>query len=166
MQTLVFDASSLILLAKIDLLKLIAQQVKIVIPAEIQKEATVKEDLFDAQYIQHLIHEQMIHVTSTIRKTLVTKLEADFKLGTGESSCITLGLEHHWIVVTEDIRAIKTCKVLGIPFTSALNLLVHYYDKKLLTKEMALAKLEKLKEYGWYSSILLERVAKTIKEGD
>ncbi len=166
MKTLIFDASSLILLAKIDLLKLIAQQVKIVIPVEIQKEATMREDLFDAQYIQHLIHEQMIHVTSSPQKKLVTKLETDFKLGTGEAACIILGLENRWIVVTEDIRAIKTCKALGIPFTSALNLLIHYYEKKLLTKEMALAKLEKLKEYGWYSAILLERVGETIKEGE
>lgn len=166
MKTLIFDASSLILLAKIDLLKLIAQQVSIAVPAEVQKEATVKEDLFDAQYIQHLIHEQIIHVTSSPRKKLVSKLEIDFKLGTGEAVCILLGLEHHWIVVTEDIRAIKTCKVLGIPFTSALNLLIHYYEKKLLTKEMALAKLEKLKEYGWYSAVLLERIAKTIEEGE
>ena len=166
MKTLIFDASSLILLAKIDLLKLIAQQVKIVVPVEIQKEATVKEELLDTQYIQHLIHEQTIHVTSSPQKKLVPKLETDFKLGTGEAECIILGLEHRWIVVTEDIRAIKTCKVLGISFTSALNLLIHYHDMKLLTKEMTLAKLEKLKEYGWYSSTLIERIAKTIKEGE
>lgn len=78
--------------------------------------------------------------TSRLSTRALPNLETDFKLGTGEAVCILLGLEHHWIVVTEDIRAIKTCKVLGIPFTSALNLLIHYYEKKLLTKEMALAK--------------------------
>lgn len=166
MTTVVFDTSTLMLLAKSDLLQLIARQVNVLIPLEVQRESLRKPALFDARHIQRLIDERVIQVGPHGARTLARQLEADFSLGRGEAACIALARQHRWTVASDDAQAIKTCKALGVPCVTALMFLVRSYEKKLIGQEMALAKLEKLKRYGWYDLGLLTRVSLQLGRGE
>lgn len=159
MTTVVFDTSTLILLAKIDLLRLTARQVHAVIPVEVQRESLRKPELFDAQYIRRLIHEKAIHVRSHGDRTVARQLEEDFHLGHGEAACLALARGHQWTVATDDAQAIKACKAIGMPFITALLFIVRSYERKLIGRDIALAKLEKLRRYGWYDPELLARIS-------
>jgi len=58
---IIFDSSTLILLAKVELLKEIVRQLEMVIPREVERESTVK-DTFDAKLIKKLIEDGKIRV--------------------------------------------------------------------------------------------------------
>ncbi len=89
----------------------------------------------------------------------------EFSLDSGEASSIVLHKNINAdILSTDDSSAIKTCKILGIPYTTTLNLLIRAKEKNILSKEIALAKLNKLKEYSWYKEDLIKKV-KTRLEG-
>ena len=159
MTTVVFDTSTLILLAKIDLLHLITRHVRTLIPLEVQQESLRKPDLLDARHIQRLIDDNAIQVSSQRERRLARQLEEDFHLGRGEAACIALARRYRWTVASDDAQAIKTCQAIGLPFVTALLFLVRSYEKKFIGQEMALAKLEKLQRYGWYDLGLLTRVS-------
>lgn len=154
----VFDASTLILLAKIDLLRAIGKRTKVVIPHAVEHEGTRSARLFDAQYIRQMIDEQLIHIVADPAHGAMQRLRHDFHLGTGEVACLALAISHRWVMATDDGQAIKACKVLGVPFTTALGLLVRSVEEQLITREGALAKLEQLKSFGWYAPTLIERI--------
>ena len=52
----------------------------------------------------------------------------------------------------DDGPAIRAAKVLGIPFLTALHVLIGLRDKELLDKETALAKLSLLERFGRYGA--------------
>ena len=58
---IIFDSSTLILLAEVELLKEIVEQLEVVIPREIERESTVK-NTFDAKLIKKLIEDGKIGV--------------------------------------------------------------------------------------------------------
>ena len=158
MVSAVFDTSTLILLAKVDLLRAIGQQMKVVIPRVVEHEATRSAHLFDAQYIRQMIDEGLIHIVADPEHGATQHLRHDFRLGKGEVACLAVAIHHRWSMATDDGQAIKACKVLGVPFTTALGLLVQSVEKKLMTRETALAKLDTLKSCGWYAPALLDQI--------
>ena len=66
LQPIVFDASTLILLAKVDLLQIMARKVEIHIPRVVENEALAKPDLYDAQLIARMIEEGVIRVSDAV----------------------------------------------------------------------------------------------------
>lgn len=158
MASAVFDTSTLILLAKIDLLRTIGKRTKVVIPHAVEQEGTRSARLFDAQYIRRMIDEQLIHVVADPEHDALQRLRHDFRLGKGEAACLALAIRQRWMMATDDGQAIKACKVLGVHFTTALGLLVRSVEEHLITREQALANLERLKSYGWYAPMLIEQI--------
>ena len=65
LQPVVFDASTLILLAKVDLLQIVAQKVEIRIPRVVESEAMAKPDLYDAHLIGRMIKEGAIRISES-----------------------------------------------------------------------------------------------------
>lgn len=162
MPTMVFDTSSLILLAKIDLLRNLSEDINLSITEEVEVEATKKETN-DAQLIQNVIEEGKIGVESS-KKEITDRLAEDFNIDKGESSAMGLYKEREYdLLVTDDGKSIDACKVLDIDYTTALNLLVRLVEKGKLDKERGVAKLRKLEDYGWYKSRLIERAEKSIR---
>ncbi len=150
LKNIVLDASTLILLAKMDLLRTLTKQVNILIPTAVKEESTKKKELFDAQVISQLIADKKIQVISMKQTPLIEILEKDFLLGKGESQAITLAKTKKTLLGIDDKQGIKACKVLGLKFTTVLAFIIRFYEKGLLKRNQALAKLERLNEYGWY----------------
>jgi predicted nucleic acid-binding protein len=156
---IVFDASSLILIAKIELLDSFLNGVKmeVAIPGEVEKECCRVKKTLDSLMIQKALDESRIKATAVKNKKLVAKVEADFGLGKGEAEAIALALkEKAQLLCIDDKQGTNACKLLGIPFTTALGILLRSREKQLIDRESALSKLATLATYGRYKDAIIE----------
>ena len=83
---LVFDASTLILIAKVELLDLFLANIElaVAVPSEVARECCGVKKTLDALMIQKALDDARIKVKVVKNKKLVAKLQTDFSLGTGE----------------------------------------------------------------------------------
>lgn len=160
-----FDSSTLILLAKTGLLDIFLDEYpgNVIISKTVEGECLAKLS-YDAQLIQARIHDGKIEVKRVRDKKLCAKIEKDFDINLGEAEAIIMGQEFNAIVATDDWNAIQACKVLKLPFTSALAILIRLKEKNVLDKESALAKLNTLVVYGRYGQGIVQDVKKRLEE--
>lgn len=155
---IVFDASTLILLARTEILeRFLETTLEVFIPKEVERECCEQKRSEDALLIQRLIKDKKITVKLVRQRRLGERVRRDFNLGRGESEAIALALlQKGSLLATDDKRAINACKVLKIPYTTALAILIRMYEKGLLEKEEAELKIEALAKYGRYKSDMVE----------
>jgi len=155
----VFDSSTLILIAKADLLDLflVTAQQAVAIPREVERECCEGKKVLDALVIQKAVDEARIQVRAVKNRKLVVKLQADFSLGKGEAEAIALALtEKVQLLGIDDKNGINACKLLGLAFTTAMGILVRSREKGILERPDALARLAVLEEYGRYKDSIIE----------
>jgi len=156
---IVFDASTLILIAKAELLDLFLASVilPVAVPNEVEKECCGSKKTLDAIIIQKALEESRIEVVAVSNRRLVAKLQADFSLGKGEAEAIALALhEKAQLVGVDDKNGIDACRVLGMAFTTAVGILIRSKEKGLLEGPNAIAKLALLAKYGRYKHSIIE----------
>jgi len=159
----ILDASTLILLAKSDLLALLVEKTRIVIPPEVQREAVARKDLYDARMIEELLRRGNIQVANFSRPVQRKQIQVDFGLEAGEAAALLLAKEKDEPLGTDDGPAIKAAKIMGVPFFTAVHVLLELYEKRRINQQAALAKLERLQKVGRYSAQILEDARKRIK---
>ncbi len=155
---IVADASTLILLAKTELLDSFLESIghKVLIPPEVELECCGAKRSLDALLIEKAVHEKRITVRRFRESRLYEKIRADFMLGKGEAEAIVLGLSSKAkLVCIDDRNGINACKLLKLPFTTAINILVRMRERKLIQKKAALTKLETLERYGRYAQSIV-----------
>ena len=86
---IVFDSSTLILLAKANLLRETSDDFEIIVPEEVKREALVKKTE-DAELISILIQERKIGVQKADEAKAIKKLQMDFRLEKGEAEALWL----------------------------------------------------------------------------
>jgi predicted nucleic acid-binding protein len=163
---LIFDASTLILLARIELMEtfLASVSTEIAIPREVEKECCAGRKTLDALMIQKAVEDSRIRSLVVKNKKLAAKLQTDFSLGNGEAEAIALALaEKAQLVAIDDKSGINACKLLGIPFATAAGILVRCREKDLITFSDALLKLALLTTYGRYKNSIIEDVRKKLE---
>ena len=156
---MVFDASTLILIAKIEILDSFLDGIEsqAAIPTEVAKECCGVKKSLDALLIQKALDESRIRVVAVKNRKLVSKLQGDFGLGRGEAEAIVLALaEKTQVLGIDDKNGINACKLLGVAFTTAIGVLVRMREKGLLTVGEALVKLATLRTHGRYKQSILE----------
>lgn len=153
---LVSNSSTLILLAKISLLrKFLENSPDIFVPEEVRNEMLNSNSL-DAKIIEKEITEKNILVEKADRKT-VQNIMKDFRLDEGEAAAFSLyKKEKHKLIITDDGELIKLCKIQNIKFSCAIAITLRLYQKKSITKQEALEKMKKLDEIGRYSKSIYE----------
>ncbi len=164
---IVFDTSTLILLAKIDLLDLFITDVRgsVIIPEKVRSEA-VTADKEEVQSIVRLLQEKKISVVKVKNASLRKKLMGDFSIEAGEAESLALALEHkNPIVATDDRNAIRACKMLKLEFITAVTVLVRAVEKGMIDKDEGLVKLQKLQAVGRYRMTIIEDAVRLIKGG-
>src|ERR1700688_1100140 len=89
-----FEASTLILIAKTEILDALLREVglDVAIPLEVEKECCSVRKSLDALMIRKALDESRIRVIAVKDRKLVTKVEEDFGLGRGEAEAIVLAL--------------------------------------------------------------------------
>ncbi len=166
---LIFDSSTLILTAKIELLdaflKDVGMEMEVAIPRAVADECCGGKKTLDALIIRKVLDEFRIRVRSVRNRKLVAKLEEDFSLGRGESEAIALALQEKALLLgIDDKNGINACKLAGIPFTTAAGILVRSHQKGLIDRSDARAKLSALARSGWYSNAILEDAELRLEE--
>ncbi len=154
----ILDASTLILVAKTETLESFLDTVDlhVAIPHAVEKECCGVKKSLDALMIQKALNESRIRVIAVKDRRLVTRLQGDFGLGRGEAEAIALALaEKARILGIDDKNGINACKLLGVAFTTAIGILVRMREKRLLTTNEALVKLETLAKHGRYKQSIL-----------
>ncbi|HWO35846.1 MAG TPA: hypothetical protein VNO32_44205 [Candidatus Acidoferrum sp.] len=162
----IFDASTLILIAKTEILDPFLRDVglDVAIPLEVEKECCSVKKSLDALMIRKALDESRIRVIAVKNRKLVTKIQEDFGLGGGEAEAIVLALaEKARVLGIDDKNGINACKLLGVAFTTAIGILVRMCEKRLLTTSEALAKLEGLAKYGRYKKSILEDATRQLE---
>ncbi|HXB69748.1 MAG TPA: hypothetical protein VNY05_15965 [Candidatus Acidoferrales bacterium] len=155
---IVFDASTLILLAKAELLEsfLMQSTLAAVVPREVAREACEEKSSFDSLLIRRLIAEKQIALESLRERTLFNKLRLDLGLGLGEAEAIALAVARSaQLAATDDKRAIDACKLVRMPFTSAVAILVRMHEKGAIDQQSALLKLGILERAGRYKKSII-----------
>lgn len=164
---LIFDASTLILLARIDLLGLFLSDFKgtVIIPEKVKAEV-IRLDKEEAESVNRYIEDKKIGVVKVKNAALVKKLMDDFSIDVGEAEALTLaGEKKAGIVATDDRNAIRACKLLKLEFITAVSFLIRAVDKGIVSKEEGLIKLKKLQSIGRYSKQILDDAAQQIQGG-
>jgi predicted nucleic acid-binding protein len=159
-KALVLDASTAILLAKVDLLRCVAARSDVWMAESAVREATVK-DTDDARMIAALIQERFIKPMPVAEGS--QRIGRDFRLGAGETDTIALAQKHGAVCGTDDGPAIRCCRVLGIPFTSAIALLARLAEARAVSPELAAEILDQLARFGRYEPRIIEDIAMRIR---
>jgi len=161
---IVFDSSTLILLAKIDLLRETTDETEIIISEEVERECLIKKSE-DAELISLLIKERKIIIKKADESKAVKKLQVDFRLAKGEAEALWLARKHDYPAAIDDGPGIKACKVLGLRFLTAVHFLLSISSQKKLSRELAQEKLTKLVQYGRYNQRIVQDTMKRLLEG-
>jgi len=156
---IVFDASTLILLAKAELLEKFLQGFpgQVMIPKEVERECCGATKSLDALLIRKAIDEKRIRVSELKNRKLRDRIEDDFPVGRGEAEAIALALSQPaGLIAIDDKHGINACKLLGIPFTTAINILLRMHEKGLIEMEEAWLHLEALARHGRYKADIVK----------
>lgn len=162
---IVFDASTLILLAKIELLREITEEVKVIIPKKVKSECLSKEGI-EALLISNLIKEKKIEVKKAGNVSAIKKIQKDFRIEAGEAEALWLTRRLNCPIAVDDGPTIKACKVMGQRFTTAIHFLLNLVSQKRLELPIAMAKLEKLSYYGRYSREIMGGAINRLRGGE
>lgn len=162
MSRMVLDASSLILLTKVNMIEFLMNEFDLSVTETVREEAA-NYGSSDARKIEKYVEEGRID-TREVKGEAVEELAKDFNIDRGEASTLlTYRGGDADIVTTDDGKTIETCRVLDIPYTTSLALLEKAVDDGELSMDEGLAKLERLEDYGWYSQELLDRTESSIR---
>ena len=155
---IIFDASTLILLAKADLLDAVLGSGigTVLIPTEVEAECGARESL-DALLIGQAIREQRIIVRRLALRKLCDRIRADCALGKGEAAAIALAVAAKaGIVGIDDQHGINACKLLKVPFTTAIGILIVLREKQLIDRQRAISTLDTLARHGRYKAKIIQ----------
>jgi predicted nucleic acid-binding protein len=164
---LILDSSTLILIARIEILDLFLRSAsrEVAVPEELQRECCGVQKTLDALRIQKALDKSRIKVVAVKDTKLVGKLGHDFSSGRGEAEAIALAVvKQAKLLAIDDKNGINACKLLEIAFVTAAGILVRCREKRLLNQEEALARLGLLERYGRYKGSILEDVKARLEE--
>ena len=162
---LVFDSSTLILLAKVEILDIFLEKYpeSIIIPEKVFEECCSRTDKFDALLIKKRVEENKIQIVKINNRMAVTKFISEFNIGAGEAEAIALVIEQDAnILALDDRLGINACKLLKLNFTTAIAIVIRLYEKGVLTKEKAMQVIDKLAYYGRYKNEIIVDAKKII----
>ena len=156
---IVFDSSTLILLAKVELLDDFINDFngEVIIPLEVKEECCNKKNSFDALLIGRRIAEHKIRVVKIHNAELCKKFMLDFSIAQGEAETLVLLTEAKAaLLAVDDRNAIKACRILNIPFTSALAILIRLVERGIIDTNKAKVKLDLLVKNGRYKDTMIK----------
>jgi len=165
---IVFDASTLILLVRIELIELSVSsyQGRVVIPQKVMLEVCAA-DREETPLIEDLIKRGKIDTLKATNFKQKRKLIEDFHIDEGEAEALLLAIQSRAkLIATDDRNAIRASKLLKIDFVTAIGFLIRAFEKKLIDRDEALSKLHKLEFIARYSRAIIKDAKKKIKGGN
>ena len=96
---------------------------------------------------------------------MVRNLCRDFRIHTGEAEALALAMQRNVPLAVDDLPAIKACKILNRPFTTAIHFLLIVAASGKISADTAFVKLEKLSFFGRYSKQIIVDAYSRLKGG-
>jgi len=159
----VADASSLILLAKCSLLRTYGHRVTLLAPRSVLREAAapeLREAYPDSEEIARCTEEGLIH-----GEAVSSRRELPLALGAGEADAIRLFLARRAdVLLSDDGRALRTCRLLGIAFTTTPRVIVDLRACGAIEPARARRALEKVAVAGRYSRDIIAAALAALQE--
>lgn len=162
---IIFDASTLILLARCGLLDCFISRTKrqIIIPLAVRNE-TLQPGKEETPFIEKLLERQTITTKQVRDEAAIQKLMKDFAIDRGETEAIFLAHSSgNAIVATDDRNAIRACRMLGLGYITAISIVISLCECGALSKSEAILKFEQLQRIGRYSRRIMEDALVTLK---
>jgi predicted nucleic acid-binding protein len=163
MRVVVADTSSLILLAKCSLLRIYARRVDLLVPRAVMREAAtpkLRKAYADAEEIARCHEEGLLRL-----RTVTSHRKLPIRLGRGEAAAIRLFLaEDADLLLSDDRRALVTCRLLGVPFTTTPRVAVDLRASGAIGADRARQALEKLAVVGRYSRDVIAAALAALQE--
>ena len=161
----VLDASTLILLAKIDLLQVLAERTDILISQEVKREALIKPELYDAQLIARMLDDGRIKASAEITPGSSRPIENQFRIAAGEATALLFAKKKAAALGIDDRSGIKAAKILGVSFFTAIQVIQELHAKGRIDEKTALVKLEGLRKFGRYDDRTVDEVNARLRRG-
>ena len=151
MESIVSDATTLIVLGKLDRYDLLENLFKkIYIPQEVMREVSKKSDGISKKINAHHLFE----IKQISDFSLLNLL--DGLLDLGESEAIVLAKELHMILLIDEKKGRKIAKSMGLDIIGLLGVLILNVRKEKISKEEAVVVLEAMKALKFRVSKKLE----------
>ena len=155
MKIIIADSSSLILLTKCNLLEALVKLFLVRIPEAVFNEVVNGYTLGrfpDAKSISRLVAENKVDVV----KAVVSEQNTPVSLGKGETEALFLAKQTgDAILATDDGKAIKACRYMGVPFIISPRIATELYRLDAIDFSKARSSIEKMKIIGRYSSDII-----------
>jgi len=151
MSQMVADSSSLILLARCNLVERVCDLFEVIVPpavtSEVASQRLVRE-YSDASLISDLISKGAIRTQSVARAGFPLSISLD----QGEKEALLLAIELGKLqLATDDGKAIKAARFLGVPFAITPKIVVELHRLQRISFKMATESSEMLGRIGRYS---------------
>lgn len=161
---IVFDSSTLILLAKIDLLRTVAESYGVIIPEKVREEVLATKTP-DSMIISYLLDNSLIRILPVRNMRNHDRLVVDFRIHAGEAEALCLAVELSSPVAVDDGPAIKVCKLMGLRFITAIHFVINCAQVGTISQAVAMEKLKKLSVVGRYRLQIMQDAEKRISGG-
>lgn len=156
---IICDSSTLILLEKIKLLELILKRDEVIISKEVYEEVVLRGKEMkhpDSYEIEKKVKKDLIKIVEIKDKNKFKEIKEIFNLAKSETEAIVLLHEGRGdIAALDDLKAMKYCVYSKIPFVTTINLLLNYFDKKLISKNKAKDMIKNLGIFGRYKDEII-----------
>ena len=163
----VSDSSSLILLAKADMLRETGKIFRIIIPQKVFEETVVKGKELkkeDAFRIETCVGKG-IEIHGIKESPKVKELAEQLGIGKGEEEAFHLYFNKNAdLLLTDDRQAIKLANLLGINWSGVPNIVLLLYKMGLSDHDASLEKMSLLEKYGRYKLEYIVEMKKKLGE--
>ena len=162
--TIISDATSLILLAKAELLELFVNRNKVIVPKLVYGEVAKGKDKgrADSMLVEKLVNEKKLSIV-TAHKARKNKIEKAFNLRGGELEVISFALGKNDVILTDDKKCLNAAKALNMNFINSLDVTIALHKNGAISKEKAMECVDILEEYGWYAKDMIKRYREVLK---
>ncbi len=162
---LVADACSLILLAKARALEPLARSATVALPTSVEGEVCAPPLVrrhSDAAQIAALVASGTLDV-----REVRSHRELPSGLGRGERDALLLFLQEEADrLLTDDARAMRACRLLGVPFVAAPRVVTDLHAGGLLERREARLGLERLAVVGRYAPDIIAAAFERLTHGE
>ncbi len=156
MKTLVFDATPLIYLGKVNLIEKIKQFPEDKYTTESVYREVVeegkKEGKPEVMLIESLVKDGAIKIKTPADDVYVSRLRENPKIHEGDADVLALAYDLDGVALMDDEEARGVADIEGIEHHGTIYLLLRMMKMKLLTKDEALAGLNEMIRMGWRCS--------------
>ena len=155
------DAMVVIHLAKITLLEKSCEYFKkVIIPKKVYDEIILGKEkgYAEVNIFEELITNNKLKIAEIENENLLKKTD-ELNIQGGEAEAIILYWENKaQFLATDDDNVRKKAKILELNVIGTPSIIVQLYREKKINKEKFIISIEKLKNIGWFSNTIIDKI--------